>query len=103
MNITKNFTLAELTHTTTGLLNIPNNVQIENLKELAINILQPLRDLYGSSIKINSAFRSKAVNTLIKGATTSQHLNGEAADLDSSDNAKLFRTIKDNLPFDQLI
>ena len=52
---------------------------------------------------ISSGFRSSGVNAAAGGASTSQHLKGEAADVICSDNAKLFNYIKDNLNFDQLI
>ena len=105
MELSKNFTLDELTKTNTGLPNNPNESQLNALRELVENVLQPLRNIYGDTIKINSGFRSELVNSSIKpaGAKNSQHLNGEAADIVGADKAKLFRLIKDNLPFDQLI
>ena len=105
MRISKNFTLEELTRTKTGLINVPGKVELENLKELVDNVLQPLRDIYGDVIDVNSGYRSTLVNSSMKpkGAKNSQHINGEAADIDSRDNARLFRIIKDSLPFDQLI
>ena len=103
MRLSKNFTLDELAKTNSGLINVPGKAETEALKELVSNVLQPLRDIYGESITINSGYRSPAVNKKIGGAKNSQHINGEAADIDSSDNSKLFRIIKDNLPFDQLI
>ena len=45
------------------------------------NVLQPLRQLYGKPIIINSAFRSIVVNNAVKGAKNSQHLCGKAADI----------------------
>lgn len=104
MRITKNFTLEELTVTSTRILNKPSSEQIANLKLLAENVLQPLREVYGHPIKINSGFRSKAVNTAVNGSTTSSHCNGEAADLDCADNVAIFDIIRNEpLPFDQLI
>ena len=104
MKLGKYFTLEELTATKTGLLNIPSTAERVALSELVSNILDPLREHYGKPIKINSGFRSKAVNTVIKGAPTSQHMKGEAADIDTGfDNAKLFHIIKDHFIFDQLI
>ena len=99
----KHFTINELTHTGTGLPNVPNNEQLKNLVALVDNILDPLREKFGHPITISSAFRSNAVNIKVKGAATSQHLKGQAADLKCSDNAKLFDIIRKELPFDQLI
>ena len=103
MKLTPNFTLEELTVTGRALPNIPNAQQIKNLTTLAIRVLQPLRNMYGKPIKVNSAFRSTAVNTAVGGAATSQHCSGEAADLGVADNAELFQMIRDHFTFDQLI
>jgi len=101
--LSKNFTLDELTVTSTGLPNKPTEAEAANLQALVTNVLQPLRDLYGKPIKVNSGYRSVAVNRAIGGASTSQHSKGEAADLDAADNASLFLLIRQFLPFDQLI
>lgn len=103
MKLSAHFELSELIHTNTGLLNVPNEQERENLKQLCVNVLEPLRLLFGNPIKVNSGFRSKAVNTKIKGAATSQHMKGEAADITSGDNAELFKLIRENFTFDQLI
>lgn len=106
MNISKNFTLAELTTTGTGLPNSPDERQIVNLKRLCETILEPLREATGKPIQINSGFRSPAVNRKIKGSVTSQHMAGEAADLvipgmSVLDVVKKITEL--NLPFHQLI
>ena len=103
MNLSKNFTLEELTATSSHLPNVPNQAQIVALGELCKNVLQPLRELYGKPIEINSGFRSVAVNTEKHGSSTSQHLKGEAADLHCDNNAELFKLIKQHVIFDQLI
>lgn len=99
--MTKNFTLKELCATKTGIHNEPNAEQKEALRLLAVNILQPARDALGP-IKVTSGFRNAKVNTAIGGSRTSQHMKGEAADLQCDDNAALFKFIK-TLDFDQLI
>ena len=106
MNLSKNFTLSEMTATRYNVKNVPNDTQIEALKLLCEKVLQPLRDLYGQPIHVNSGYRSLQLNSLIKGAKASQHCKGEAADLDAglnSDNKILFELIKNNFDFDQLI
>lgn len=106
MSISKNFSLAELTHTNTGLENVPNVQQKINLIALVNNVLQPLRDLYGKPIRVNSGFRCPVVNKAVKGAAKSQHMRGEAADITAGSKAKnkvLFELIKTNLKFDQVI
>ena len=103
MRLSNNYSLEEFTRTNTGIENIPNDAQLENLRLLAIHVLQPLRDAFGESIRINSGFRSNAVNNAVKGSPTSSHCKGEAADLDCSDNAKIFKIIKETLLYDQVI
>jgi hypothetical protein len=103
MKLSKNFTLEELLVTGTGLPNNPGKHEIENLIELTTHVLQPLRDIYGSPIHVNSGFRCKAVNQKVGGVTTSQHTTGEAADISCDNNARLFHIIREKLVFDQLI
>ncbi|MEI7628947.1 MAG: D-Ala-D-Ala carboxypeptidase family metallohydrolase [Bacteroidota bacterium] len=103
MQLSKNFSLEELTTSSTHLPNVPSSADIVRLTALVNHVLQPLRDLYAKPIKINSAFRSIIVNKAVGGAATSQHLKGEAADLEGDDNAHLFRLISEHFPFDQLI
>lgn len=106
-DISKNFSWSELTVTNHNIPNIPNEDQKKNIEDLVINVLQPLRDLAGVSISVNSGFRSPAVNKKVGGASTSQHCanKGAAADLMciKKSNAEIFKIIKDKLPFDQLI
>lgn len=103
MNLSKDFTLAELTKTSTNLNNTPNKQQIENLRQLAINILQPARDALGP-IRVTSGYRSPEVNAKIGGSATSQHTQGQAADLMMSGGQKrLLDWIIANLEFDQII
>ncbi|MDD4994108.1 MAG: D-Ala-D-Ala carboxypeptidase family metallohydrolase [Paludibacter sp.] len=103
MQLSKNFTLQELTITNTHLPNLPTEAEIARLQALVTSVLQPLRNMYGHQICVNSGFRSAAVNSAIGGATNSQHCTGEAADLDAADNAAIFQLIRQHLPFDQLI
>lgn len=104
--IGKYFTLDELTVTTTGLNNIPMQSEKENLVKLVDNILDPLRELYGKPIHINSGYRSPLVNKKIGGAATSQHVRGQAVDItggSKEENLKLFNLIVKNFKFDQII
>jgi len=105
MNLSKNFTLQELTSTNSHLPNVPSEIEITKLKALVTAVLQPLRDRLGVPISINSGFRSLAVNKEQGGTSKplSQHCKGEAADLDTVDNAQLFHLIREHFPFDQLI
>jgi hypothetical protein len=109
MKLTENFTLAEMTKSETALrLDLPNDPEpehLENLKALAENVLQPVRDHYGRGVKVNSAYRHPDVNKAVGGSTTSDHCKGMAADIEIPGvaNADLAEWIKDNCEFRQLI
>jgi len=108
MNLSRNFTLSELIKSDTairkGINNNPNAEQIEKLKALCENILQPVRDHFGR-VKITSGFRSVELCMAIGSSANSQHAKAEAADFEcvGVDNAELADWIKNNLPYDQLI
>ena len=108
MNLSRNFTLSELTKSDTairkGINNNPNAEQIEKLKALCENILQPVRDHFGR-VKVTSGFRSEELCIAIGSSVNSQHAKAEAADFECNgvDNAELFDWIKNNLTPDQLI
>ena len=107
----KYFSIEELsssaTATAKGIVNKPGLAEEANLIRLVANILDPLREAYGKPIRVNSGYRSKALNKAIGGATASQHLSGHAADISAGsrkENQQLFDLIqKLKLPFDQLI
>ena len=108
MNLSKNFKLEEFIKSNVAernnLDNTPNIEAIENLKQLVVNILQPLRDLIGP-IKINSGYRGTALNKFVGGSINSQHCKGEAADIEAPhmSTLKLAKLIKNKFKFDQLI
>jgi len=112
MNLTANFSLHELTKSETALrLNIdnePDSQQIESLRLLCEKVLQPVRDHFQKGVKVNSAFRSLAVNAAaggVQGAKPSDHTRGMAADIEipGVPNAELAQWIMDNLDYTQLI
>lgn len=104
MKLSKNFTLEELTRTNTGLLNIPNITEEDFLKQLCTYLLQPIRDEHGL-IKINSGYRSKAVNDAVGGVNGSQHKKGQAGDIVPEQALLLdvYRWILDNLQYGSCI
>ena len=108
MNLSRNFTLSELTKSDTairkGINNNPNAEQIEKLKALCENILHPLRDHFGR-VKITSGYRSVELCAAIGSSARSQHAKAEAADFECPgvDNAELADWIHRELPYDQLI
>jgi zinc D-Ala-D-Ala carboxypeptidase len=109
MNLTQNFSLAEMTKSETALrLDLPNDPEpdhLENMKALAENVLQPVRNYFGMGVKVNSAYRHPDVNKAVGGSTTSDHCKGMAADIEipGIPNAELAEWIQDNLEFRQLI
>jgi uncharacterized protein YcbK (DUF882 family) len=87
MKLSEHFSLAELCKTNTGIENVPNEAQVENLKRVC-RWLERLRkrwnDKYGDGddpIIINSGFRSPEVNKAVGGVPTSNHLTGCAVDI----------------------
>ena len=109
MNLTKNFTLAEMCKSETALRhdipNEPGETEIGNLKLLCERVLQPVRDHFAMGVKVNSGFRHPEVNAAVGGSRTSCHCKGLAADIEIPGvaNAELAEWIKDNLEFRQLI
>ena len=97
MKLSEHFTLAEMTKTSYNIKNVPNEVQVENLKRLC-SWLEMLRSewnrRYGEGndpIIINSGFRSETVNNVIGGVATSNHLTGCAADIRVAGMEQLIR------------
>tara|TARA_Y100000385_G_scaffold217661_1_gene226840 strand:- start:2813 stop:3283 length:471 start_codon:yes stop_codon:yes gene_type:complete len=113
LKLSKNLNLAEVLRSETAkrrkIDNAPTDEHIENLRILAANIFQPMRDHFGKAIYISSGYRSEALNKAIKGSKTSQHCKGEALDIDNDNanngvtNRDIYEFIRDNLKFDQLI
>jgi len=106
--ISKSFTLRDAVKsqvaTRRGINNMPTAQHLENIKAVATNVL----DKIVANFQITSFYRSRTLNTAIKGSLSSQHCRGEAVDIDSSNNTKLWAAIKQlvesgKLVFDQLI
>lgn len=77
----KYFTIAEMTRTSQPFDNNPGVTEINHLQCLISEILDPLREAWGSPINVNSGYRSPLVNKAVGGAANSSHLTGWAADL----------------------
>ena len=108
MNLSRNFTLQELIKSDTairkGIDNNPNADQIEKLKRLCENVLQPVRDQFGR-VKVTSGFRSPELCLAIGSSINSQHTKAEAADFEcvGVDNAEVADWVYKNCQTDQLI
>lgn len=110
MNISEHITLYEATFSATakrlGIKNEPDENAIYKMKIVAEECFEPLRKWYGKPIKVNSFFRCKELNKAVGGSTNSQHVIGEAIDMNAGskeENKKLYDWCKANLVFDQLI
>ena len=108
MNLSRNFTLQELTKSDTairkGIDNNPNADQVEKLKLLCERVLQPVRDHFGR-VKVTSGFRSPELCAAIGSSVNSQHAKAEAVDFEvlGVDNAEVADWIYTNIRTDQLI
>ena len=113
MKLSKNLSLNEVVKSNTALRLGINNTwteswELDNLKAIAENVFQPLRDHFGVPIGVSSGYRSKALNKAIGGSKYSQHMVGEALDIDADiygkiTNRAVYNYIKDNLEWDQMI
>lgn len=113
MNVSKYLTYAEATKSQTairlGINNEPDKLQFDSMVYVATTVFDPVREYVNGPLNASSFFRSPALNKAIGGSsTTSQHMKGEAIDIDcdtfgNGTNIDVFHFIKDNLEFDQLI
>ena len=108
MNLSKNFTMAEFTKSDTatklGIDNTPKGEHLEAAKKLFENIVQKVRDHFGPTV-LNSGYRCPELNEAVRGSKTSQHCQGEAADIEvpGVPNADVAQWVVDNCDFDQVI
>lgn len=109
--MSKYFTREELTGSSSaaarGIDNTPPPAVLPKLAALAGNLLDPVRELNGGPIHVNSGFRCPELNRAVRGTENSQHIRGEAADITAGSPAKnraLFdKIVASGLSFDQLI
>ena len=107
MNLSKHFTLAELCKSQTAVrLGIDNLAKdenvITNLQLVCENILEPVRENYGIPFSPNSAYRSPKLNNAVGSSQKSQHLRGQAVDIEvpTIDNYELANWIRNDYRFD---
>ena len=109
MKLSDNFSLIEFTKSQTaerkGIENTPNEIHTIAMEALCHNILERVRSAFAKPVMINSGYRSPALCEAIGSKSTSQHCNGEAADIEifGVSNYDLAKYIENNLNFDQLI
>lgn len=108
MKLSENFELSEFTKSDTAtrkrIANNPTPEAVKAIENLVTNLLQPLRNVYGKRMVINSGYRCPELNEAVDGASTSQHIKGEAADVACEHPAYLVECLrKSGLDFDQCI
>jgi zinc D-Ala-D-Ala carboxypeptidase len=110
--ISKHVSYSEATKSLTairdGIDNTPGKNELANMKHIALNIFEKVRGHFCCPIHVSSFYRSPELNRAVKGSKTSQHVKGEAMDLDAdtfgiTTNKRIFDYIRKNLEFDQLI
>lgn len=107
----KYFTIGELCRSDVAvekrIENTPDNPTIERMQTLMEQCLDKVREMWGKPIGVNSGYRSPELNRAVGGAKNSQHMRGEAADINAGgkeNNRKLFEMIvASDIVFDQLI
>jgi hypothetical protein len=108
IQLSPHFKLSEMLDSGTarskGLSNDPSPEVVENLRKLCNEALEPIRAKVGP-LKVNSGYRSDAVNKAVGGSTTSAHSYGLAADLHPPHGCKKLMTdiITTGVKLDQLI
>lgn len=113
MIISKHITLAEATKSQTavrlGIDNTPDSSQLKCMKLVAKNCFEPLREWHGKPIGISSFFRNYDLNKAVKGSKTSQHMKGQAIDIDADifknglTNKQIYNWLIKNVDYDQII
>ena len=105
-----NFTISELcksdTATKNGIKNTPTLTQVDNMLNLIVYTLQPIRELFNKPVIISSGFRNPQLNKLVGGKANSQHLEGKAADFNIQGETVagiIFKIQTSNIEYDQLI
>ena len=100
--MTEHFKLSEFLRSDTAsrykIDNTPNKEQLENI-EFVARQLEIIRSYYNKPMFISSGFRTKELNTLLKGSKTSQHMQGLAVDINlkSKDENHIFFNLVNKL------
>lgn len=109
----KYFTIAELTYSAAAarkkIDNTPNEEELAHLNEL-IEVLDRIREAWGSAIIVSSGFRCERLNKILGGAKNSAHKYGYAVDIEPKNgkNKEFLKFLEkwlldNNQPWDQLI
>ena len=107
--LSEHFTLGECCRSETaqrhGIDNTATGEELENLKRVLENVIEPVRVHYGIPFTLNSGYRCQELNAAIGSSSNSQHCKGQAIDFEipGIHNDKVARWIIDNLDYDQLM
>ena len=111
-SISEHITYREATQSQTavrrGIDNTPDETTLAKMRDVARAIYEPLVAHFQHEPFVSSFFRSPRLNAAIGGALRSQHVLGEAIDIDGDvygtvTNRQIFDHVRANLLFDQLI
>lgn len=111
VQLSPHFRLSEMlrsdTAQTQGLYQVPTPAVVERLRELCVELLEPIRDVLGP-LRVTSGYRRPGVNSAVGGSSTSAHMSGWAADVvpvraDPGLIMTLLYDAGDLLPWDQAI
>lgn len=109
MNISKYVTYKEATSSPTAIRNNIDNTPtkdiLDNMKHVAVNLFDKVRDHFDNPLQVNSFYRCPALNTAIGGSKTSDHMRGFSIDVDGiyNTNTEIFHYVRLHCEFDQLI
>jgi len=100
--ISENFSYREFEASETakarGIVNVITTFEVRGaITELVRKVLQPLRTKWDQPLRVNSGYRCPKLNEAVGGAPTSQHVKGEAADIDAPHPIKLAQAAYDDL------
>ena len=105
-----NFTISELCKSDKAkqknIKNTPNMTVADNMLNLIVHCLQPVRELIQKPMIITSGYRCPELNKLVGGVSNSQHLEGKAADFIVQGETVagiIFKIQTSNIEYDQLI
>jgi len=108
--LSKHLKLADVIYSETAIVkkidNTPTVEHIENLKILGTEVYDKIYERFGGNVKVNSSYRTPALNKAVGGEPTSQHMVGQAIDIDGINgvsNSQIYYYVKENLTFHQLI
>lgn len=61
--------------------NLPSWTDVDNLLDLAVLVLDPIREAWGQPLIVTSGYRSPQLNVAVGGVPTSAHMDGCAVDI----------------------